>query len=95
MAKVTKAIAKKTTNWEFPFVDKNFIYLGAGLAIILIGYLLMATGITETPAAVDGKWNNVLAVLVAPFVLVFGYCVAIPYAILKFFKDDKSTESGN
>lgn len=82
--------------WEFPLEKKNLLWLGIGVAVILIGYLLMSTGITEEPALVDGKWNNPLAVDVAPVVLVIGYCIIIPFAILKDFgksKREENTES--
>lgn len=71
--------------WSFPLVKKNFIILGLGVAVILLGYLLMATAIGEGPAVVDGKWNNVWAVVVAPFLLVIGYFGLIPYGVWKFF----------
>lgn len=92
MAKVkrkirSKNIEEKKASWQFPFKRQNFIIAGIGLAVILIGYALMSTGITQEPAVPDGKWNNPMAVVVAPFLLVIGYCVIIPYSILKFYKD--------
>ena len=83
---------KKTKKvvWEFPLKRMNFYYLAAGLGLIILGYILMATGITEEPAVVDGTWNNPMAVTIAPLMLVIGYCVVIPLAIFKFF--GKKTE---
>jgi hypothetical protein len=52
----------------------------------------MATGITEDPATIDGKWNNPWAVRVAPMLLVIGYFVLIPFALLKQF-GNKQTEN--
>ena len=52
----------------------------------------MATGISDQPALADGKWNNPLAVSVAPVLLVIGYCVIIPYALLKFFGKKKEID---
>lgn len=71
--------------WNFPLQKQNFIIIGIGIVVILIGYLLMATGITEEPALPNGKWNNVLAVSIAPILLVIGYCVIIPFGIFKTF----------
>ncbi len=82
---------KQKASWNFPLEKKNFIYAAIGLGIIIIGYALMATGITEDPAVVDGKWNNPFAVSVAPVLLVIGYCVLIPIAIMKFFKKEKNS----
>ena len=81
--------ASKAPKWEFPLNKKNFIILAIGICIIFIGYLLMATGISSEPAVPNGKWNNVFAVQIAPIVLVVGYCIVIPYGILKFFGGNK------
>lgn len=71
--------------FEFPLKKQNFYYILVGVAVIIVGYLLMATGITEQPAVPDGKWNNIWAVDIAPVLLVIGYCVIIPIGILKKF----------
>lgn len=76
---------KQRIEWLFPFEKQNLIIIAVGFAVILLGYALMATGISNEPAAIDGKWNNPWAVTVAPLLLVLGYCVIIPYAILKYF----------
>lgn len=84
-------IAKKTkVSWKFPLSRKNFIYAAIGLGVIILGYALMATGITDDPATVEGTWNNPLAVSVAPLLLVIGYCVLIPLSIIKFFKKEET-----
>jgi len=85
-------VVQKSVKWNFPFTRKNFIILGIGLGTILLGYILMATGITEDPAVANSKWDNPLAVSVAPVVLVIGYCVIIPYAIIKFFGNKSEEE---
>ena len=84
-------IAKKAkVSWNFPLSRKNFIYAAIGLGVIILGYALMATGITNDPATVEGTWNNPLAISVAPLLLVIGYCVLIPLAIIKFFKKEEA-----
>ncbi len=85
MAKAIKKISTPAVEWRLPLEKQNFMILLIGLGIILLGYALMATGITETAAAVDGTWNNPLAVYVAPTLLIIGYCVVIPYGIIRFF----------
>jgi hypothetical protein len=76
---------KKNVSWEFPLHKKNFYYLAAALGLIILGYILMATGITDQPALPDGKWNNPLAVTIAPVLLFIGYVVLIPMGIYKYF----------
>ena len=75
----------KKPKWSFPLERRNFIILGIGICIILLGYALMATGITEEPAVPNGKWNNIFALYIAPFLLVIGYCGVLPYGLYKLF----------
>ncbi|MFN3307012.1 MAG: DUF3098 domain-containing protein [Candidatus Kapaibacteriota bacterium] len=85
----TKKTKKPT--WTFTLDNENLKYLAIGFAVIVLGYILMATGITEESALPSGKWNNPFTVYVAPILLVLGYCVIIPYALLKTFKKDKES----
>ena len=78
---------KKSVEWKSPLTKKNYQILGIGLGVILLGFILMYTGVTEKPAVPDGKWNNVFAVDIAPVLLIIGYCVIIPYGIMKFFRN--------
>ncbi len=79
---------KNTVKWEFPLSGKNIKIALIGILVIIVGYALMATGLSDGPAAIDGTWNNPWAVSVAPVVLVIGYCVIIPFAILKYYKKE-------
>ncbi|MEY3386648.1 MAG: hypothetical protein RIR53_1459 [Bacteroidota bacterium] len=75
----TKRSTPKTTGgvrWSSPWTKQNYTILGIGVATIVIGFLLLASGISQ--------WDNPLAVDVAPVVLVVGYCVIVPYAIIKY-----------
>lgn len=85
----------KAVKWEFPLEKKDLIVIGVGIAVVLLGYLLMATGVTEEPALPDGKWNNPFAVVVAPLLLVIGYCVIIPLGLIKFFSKKKNSAENN
>ncbi len=87
--KVTKR--KNTVKWEFPFTWKNFIIAGIGLTTIVVGFILMSTGLGGDYAAIDGDWNNPMAITIAPLLLVIGYCVIIPYAILKYFPHSENS----
>jgi len=57
------------------------MYIAAGVGVIALGFVLMATGVDQ--------WDNPLAVDVAPLVLVIGYCVLIPLAIMWSGKSEK------
>lgn len=79
-------------DWNFPLNRKNFMIIGIGMIVILLGYGAMATGLGDEYTAVDGNWNNPLAISVGPLLLVIGYCVIIPYGIWKFFGSSGSSE---
>jgi len=65
--------------FTFPLEKQNFMIIGGGILIIIIGYFLMSAN------SVDGFMPTV----VAPIFLVLGYCVVIPYGILKKTSVDK------
>ena len=72
-----------------PFKRKNWFVFALGMAVIGLGYFLLSV-----PPA-DGFWSLTMA----PVLLVVGYCVIIPTAIL--LKDgrggdgpDETTEAG-
>ena len=57
---------------KFPLGKRNFIFLGIGVLLLVVGYLFMMQG----PA------DSVSSRTIAPVILVISYCVIIPYAIL-------------
>jgi hypothetical protein len=93
-AEVYKSKIKKTPSvkWNFPLEKLDLICLAIGVGFVVIGFLLMSTGITDEIAVPDGKWNNVFAVNIAPFFLFIGYCVVIPMALFKFFSRRKAAK---
>jgi len=59
--------AKKTKAAMGPdFGKRNYIFLGIGLFLIIVGFIVMGTG----------------DITISPIMLVLGYCVAIPLGIL-------------
>jgi pilus assembly protein TadC len=75
--------ASKRPLWVLPLSAKNFLYIGIGIAVLLVGFGLLSMGIYTS-------WDNPLSVSVAPVVLVIGYCVLIPWAIMARTKDEQS-----
>lgn len=57
---------------QFPFTTRNWAIFGLGIAIIVVGYFLLSV------PPVDGFWS----LTAAPLLLVTGYCVLLPIAIL-------------
>ena len=62
---------------ELPFTNTNYFLFIAGLLVIVLGYVLMGTG----------GLNSTQSLTVSPIVLLIGYLVIIPVAILFRKKD--------
>ena len=67
--------SKLFTSWDYN--HKNFLLFGLGIAIIVIGYLLMAYGET----------TSFQSVKLSPILLVIGYCIVIPISIIYKFPE--------
>ena len=74
MARVTAKVAvkRKTTPATLPFTKKNYQILGIGLLTIVLGYVALS----------QHPWDGTMPLVVAPILLVLGYCVIIPFGIL-------------
>lgn len=83
MSTKAKSAGTKKVNWEFPISADNFKWMGISLAVIVIGYIVMATANTTDPVKHQEIWNGPLVIIVAPIILVIGYCVLMPWAIMK------------
>lgn len=66
---------------KFAFDKKNFILLGIGMLIIIIGFILM-TGPASTETTFQPDIFSVRRIKVAPVVCFFGFIFMI-YAILR------------
>jgi len=88
MAKRIKRTKRHTKKIESPFKDywekKNFYILYLGLGILIIGYYLMA----------QPPYDSFLSLSLSPIVLLIGYLVVIPLAILYKGKNN-SKENGD
>lgn len=58
-----------------PLSKQQLLLVGAGVGIVILGFVLLSLGMSS-------GWDNPLSVDVAPVVLVIGYCVVIPFALL-------------
>jgi hypothetical protein len=87
MAKVVRrrdAARKRVQKEEaLPLSRENFLILGGGLVVILAGYLAM----------LEGSVEGFLPLVLAPILLVLGYCVIIPVGILYRRSAAKATET--
>lgn len=73
-----KPVAAAPKGDALPFTKKNYYIFAAGLVAIILGYVLLGQG----------------DISLAPILLVVGYCVIIPIAILYRAKDEKPVAEG-
>jgi hypothetical protein len=71
----------KAPKFQVPFTKKNYMAFLAGFVVLGIGYLCLA----QPPV------NGFLSLTLAPILLVLGYCVIFPYAILARDKPKHAT----
>lgn len=62
------------SEFQWPFGTKNYIVFAISIIVILVGYILLGQG----------------SITMAPILLVVGYCVLIPMALI--IKDNKSSK---
>lgn len=84
--KRTPSTSRSSSLWSSPWTQQNYTMLGIGVAVIVVGFILLAMGMNE--------WDNPLSVSVAPVVLVIGYCVIIPLAIMRSRLSGSEQENG-
>ena len=86
MAKIKKK-TKKTPAFveKLTFKGTNYIIFGIGILAIILGYFIMASGDTY----------SFRSLTIAPIVLLIGYLVIIPIAILYKKKEDNNTKNSS
>lgn len=70
--KVQKKGAREPLGLKFPWRRENYLLLLLGVVVIVLGFISLSIG------PVDSFWSLDLA----PVLLVLGYCVIVPVAIL-------------
>jgi hypothetical protein len=81
MARVEeKKTKKKSILGSLPFTKTNYQILAVGIVLLVLGYVALS----------QEPWDGTMPLVVAPILLVLGYCVVIPLAIL--FRKNSSGE---
>jgi len=65
----------------FVFEKKNYIVMGIGLAVITLGFILMAGGGSDDPNVFNPEIYNFRRIRLAPTIVLIGFGIEI-YAIL-------------
>ena len=69
---------------KMPLSLKNYILLLAGLIVIILGFVLMAGGGSDSPDEFNYAMFSLLRITLAPILVIGGFIFEI-YAILKRF----------
>lgn len=64
---------KKNIQLAWPYKRKNYVLFGVGVFVIIMGYLIMYLG----------EVDSFQSLVISPLLLLFGYLVLIPIALLK------------
>lgn len=75
---------------KFAFDKTNFILLAVGMAVVILGFILM-TGPVSTPIHFEPDIFSVRRIKVAPLVCLLGFVFMI-YAVLRKPKTEDKTE---
>ena len=80
----SKSTARRKAKTEkLPFTKVNYQIIAAALVCIAAGYYALA----------QEPWDGFLPLVVAPILLVLGYCVLVPFGILYRGKAEKQIAS--
>lgn len=73
--------AKENYKPEFIFRKKNYTVMGIGLAIVVLGFILMSGGGSDDPEIYNPEIFNWRRIRLAPTLVLVGFIVQV-YAIL-------------
>ena len=78
-----KQVKKYKTEGILPLERENFVIIGIGLLVIILGYIALS----------ENKVEGFMPLVLAPLLLVIGYCVIIPLGIMYRKKENTETKT--
>ncbi|MCI0707726.1 MAG: hypothetical protein L0Y80_09620 [Ignavibacteriae bacterium] len=83
---VHKPAAKRGSGKDrLPFTKTNYQILAVALLVIAAGYVALA----------QAPWDGFLPLVVAPILLVTGYCILVPFGILYRSKKERDVNGAS
>ena len=76
----------KKLNNDFAFGKKNYMLIGIGLAVTIIGYILVSGGGSEDPTVFSEELFSARRMYVAPITILLGLGI-VGWGILKKSED--------
>ncbi len=74
----------QSENPKMPLTRKNYILLAIGFGLILLGFILMTGGKSESPDVFNYEMFSTRRITIAPILVVAGFVVEV-FAIMKRF----------
>lgn len=79
----TAPTQKQASQQDFLFDKSNYIWMLAGVLLVVIGFMLMSGGKNEDPTKFDyDEIYSTARVTIAPLMILLGFAIEI-YAIMK------------
>ena len=75
---------------RFLFSRQNYILLLAGLAVVIVGFILMSGGKSDDPKVFNDAIFNKRRIVVAPLMVLAGYSIIL----VSILKKPKNSDSG-
>ena len=72
----------ETNNTGFAIPQENYKFIWIGIAIVVIGFILMAGGRSDDPQVFNESMFNARRIVVAPIIVLAGFLFEI-YAIMR------------
>ncbi|WP_418983524.1 DUF3098 domain-containing protein [Alistipes sp.] len=85
MGKTPKKTDGQPENPRLPLTRRNYVILAAGFLVILLGFVLMAGGGSDSPDEFNYAMFSWRRITLAPILVIGGFVVEI-YAIMKRYK---------
>ncbi|MBR4149686.1 MAG: DUF3098 domain-containing protein [Rikenellaceae bacterium] len=80
-----------STDGRMALTPRNYVLMLIGFAVIVLGFVLMAGGGSESPEEFNYAMFNFRRITLAPILVIGGFAFEI-YAIMKRFGGDKAKE---
>ena len=76
-----------------PFVAKNYALMGAGLLVVVVGFILMSGGDDHTVTEFDWSIYSTRRITIAPIMVLMGFVIVALGIMLRFQRrNDKDVE---
>ena len=71
-------------NKRMPFGVKNYVLMGVGLLVIVVGFMLMSGGGNHTVTEFDWSIYSTRRITLAPIVVLLGFVIEILAIMVRF-----------